>query len=225
MILVLLLNIKNTKIKFSTKFRCVPLASIYKGPPRHWNHIPGVLTAHKLIRQSGLSSCFLGLRIPVRTNWNVNSWRRHLTDYFDQQLPDPIEFRFPLNFDRSRELQSTFVIHASARLYPDNVDKYIEEEVHYQAMLGPFDMKPFDIHISSFMTRAKSDPDSRRTIMDLSFPKGLSINDGVLKDTYLGTDFQMHYPSIDSIIQTFNELGPSAHILKWIIAEVLGIFA
>ena len=50
--------------------------------------------------------------------------------------------------------------------------------------------------------------------MDLSFPKGLSINDGVLKDTYLGTDFQMHYPSIDSIIRTLNELCPSAEIFK-----------
>ena len=50
--------------------------------------------------------------------------------------------------------------------------------------------------------------------MDLSFPKGLSINDGVLKDTYLGTNFQMHYPSIDSIIQTLNALGPSAEIFK-----------
>ena len=36
--------------------------------------------------------------------------------------------------------------------------------------------------------------------MDLSFPKGCSINDGVLKDSYLGTNFQMHYPSVDSII-------------------------
>ena len=50
--------------------------------------------------------------------------------------------------------------------------------------------------------------------MDLSFPKGLSINDGVLKDTYLGTQFQMHYPSVDSIIRTLNEIGPSAHIFK-----------
>ena len=49
--------------------------------------------------------------------------------------------------------------------------------------------------------------------MDLSFPKGFSINDGVLKDTYLGTNFQMHYPSIDSIIRTLNELGP-AEIFK-----------
>ena len=83
---------------------------------------------------------------------------------------------------------------------------------------------PFDIHISPFMTRAKSDSQSRRTIMDLSFPKGLSINDGVLKDTYLAIDFRMHYQSIDSIIQTLNELGPSAEILRSILAELLRIF-
>ena len=203
------------KDQIGTKFGCVPLAPIYvyKGPTTYWHAIPDILTAHKLIRQSGLPN-FLGLRIPVRTNLNVNSWRHHLVDYFDQQLPDLIEFGFPLDFDRSRDLQSTLVNHASARLYPDHVDKYIEEEVGFQAMLGPLDSKPFDVHISPFMTRAKSDSESRRTIMDLSFPKGLSINDGVLKDTYLGTNFQMHYPSIDSIIRKLNELGPSAEIFK-----------
>ena len=203
------------KDQIGTKFGCVPLAPIYvyKGPTTYWHDIPDILTAHKLIGQSGLPN-FWGLRIPVRTNLNVNSWRHHLVDYFDQQLPDLIEFGFPLDFDRSRHLQSTLVNHASARLYPDHVDKYIEEEVGFQAMLGPLDFKPFDVHISPFMTWAKSDSESRRTIMDLSFPKGLSINDGVLKDTYLGTHFQMHYPSIDSIIWRLNELGPSAEIFK-----------
>ena len=81
-------------------------------------------------------------------------------------------------------------------------------------MLGRLESKPFDIHIFPFMTRTKSDSDYQRTIMDLSFPKGLSINDGVLKDTYLGTKFQMHYPSVDSSIGTLNEIGPLAHIFK-----------
>ena len=67
-------------------------------------------------------------------------------------------------------------------------------------MLGPLNIKPFDIHISPFMTRDKSDSNSRRTIMDLSFSKGLSVNDGVLNNTYLRTKFSMHYPSVDSII-------------------------
>ena len=206
---------KKCKEQIGTKFGCVPLAPIYvyKGPTVNWDYIPDVLTAHKLIRQSNLPN-FLGLRIPVRTNLNVDSWRHHLADYFDQQLLDLIQFGFPLDFDRSRDLQSTLVNHTSARLYPEHVDKYIAEEVGFQAMLGPLDNKPFDIHICPFMTREKSDSDARRTIMDLSFPKGYSINDGVLKDTYLSTNFQMHYPSIDSIIRTLNELGPSAEIFK-----------
>ena len=44
------------KDQIGTKFGCVPLAPIYvyKGPTVHWDYIPDVLTAHKLIRQSGL---------------------------------------------------------------------------------------------------------------------------------------------------------------------------
>ena len=73
------------KEQLGTKFGCIPLAPIYvyKGPTRYWDSIPDILTAHKLIRQSGLPN-FLGLRIPVRTNLNVNSWRYHLVDYFVQ---------------------------------------------------------------------------------------------------------------------------------------------
>ena len=156
----------------------------------------------------------MGLRIPVKTNLNIASWRKHLVDYFDHHLPGLVEFGLPLDFDRARDLQSTLVNHASATLYPDHVDNYIQEEVGFQAMLGPLDHKPFDLHISPLMTRGKSDSNSRRTIMDLSFPKGLSVNDGVLNNTYLGTEFQMHYPSVDSIIQTLNEIGPLAHIFK-----------
>ena len=156
------------------KFGCVPLAPIYvyKGRPKVWESVPDVLTAHKLIRDSDLPN-FLGLRIPVETNLNVSSWRKHLVDYFDQQLPDLIEFGFPLDFDRTRDLQSTLVNHTSARLYPDHVVRYIQEEVGFKAMLGPLDIKPFYIYISPFMTRDKSDSNSRKTIMDLSFPKGL----------------------------------------------------
>ena len=43
------------------------------------------------------------------------------------------------------------------------------------------------------MTREKAGSTTTPTIIDLSWPKGASVNDGVLKDSYLGTDFQMHY--------------------------------
>ena len=203
------------KAQIGTKFGCIPLTQIYvyKGEPKTWDPVLDVLTAHRLIRDTGIPN-FLGLRIPVQTNLNIASWSKHLVDYFDQQLLDFIEFGFPLDFDRARDLQSTLVNHASARMYPDHVDKYVQEEVDFQAVLGPLDHEPFDIHISPFMTREKLDSNSRRTIMDLSFSKGLSVNDGILNNIYLHPDFQMQYPSVDSIIQTLNEIGPSAHIFK-----------
>ena len=57
--------------------------------------------------------------------------------------------------------------HTSAQLYPDHIDKYIQEEVGFHAMLGPLDSKPFDVHISPFMSWEKYYSNSRRTIMDL----------------------------------------------------------
>ena len=78
-------------------------------------------------------------------------------------------------------------------------------------MMEPF-RKPFDIHISSFMTREKSGPQPRRNIIVLSRPKGFSVNDGC-KNLYLGTEFQLHYPSVDTIIHQLIKLGPAARLL------------
>ena len=38
--------------------------------------------------------------------------------------------------------------------------------------------------------------------MDLSWPKGLSLNDGVFKYTYLDTDYTCTYPSVDNITES-----------------------
>ena len=41
------------------------------------------------------------------------------------------------------------------------------------------------------------------------------MNDGVLKSTYLGTDFQLHYPLVDTIIRHLKALGPGANICRY----------
>ena len=87
----------------------------------------------------------------------------------------------------------------------------------YKALLGPFGHPPFDLHMSSFMTRPKSGSEFRRTIVDLSWSKGYSVNDGISNKTYLGTEFQLHYPSVDTIIQI---LGPVASIFKVKVSRV-----
>ena len=197
------------------RFGCVPLSPIvtYNGPDIYWDEIPDVLTAHTIIRDSGQAN-FLGKRIPVHTNLKVHNWRKYLVNYFDQQLPDLIAFGFPLSFDRNLNLVSENRNHPSAVQFIDHVDSYIKEELSYKAIIGPFDNQPFKMHVSPFMTREKAGSDTRRTIIDMSWPKGASVNDGVLKDSYLGTTFQMHYPSVDTIIQQVISTGPAAKIFK-----------
>ena len=59
------------------------------------------------------------------------------------------------------------------------------------------------------MTREKNGLD-KRTIIDLSWPKGLSVYDGIKADIFLGIQFEMHYPLVDHIVDPLNCLGPAA---------------
>ena len=70
------------------------------------------------------------------------------------------------------------------------------------------------------MVRDKQDSSTKRTIMDLSWPKGASVNTAVQKDIYLGTQYILNYLSIDSITDALVKLGPAALIYKIDISRV-----
>ena len=55
----------------------------------------------------------------------------------------------------------------------------------------------------------------------LIFPKESSVNDGVLKDSYLGTRLQIYYFSVGSIMWNLTALGPTAKIFKVNISQTL----
>ena len=60
---------------------------------------PSILQAYKLDKMG--CQIFLICRIPVQIQLNPERWKYHLTDYWGKQLPDLIEFAFPLDFDRN----------------------------------------------------------------------------------------------------------------------------
>ena len=60
------------------------------------------------------------------------------------------------------------------------------------------------------MTRDKHNSQWRRTIVDLSWPCGASVN--VQKDTYLNSKFALTYPSVDQIVDRIIQLGPGTLI-------------
>ena len=80
--------------------------------------------------------------------------------------------------------------------------------------MGLFNEHPFPCHISPFLTREKQNSVNRRVILDLSFPVGQSVKDGVAQDRYLGTYFELNYPSVDTIVNNLKTLGPEALLYK-----------
>ena len=118
-------------------------------------------------------------------------------------------------------LGSTLDNHTSANNYFEEVDRYIQEELSFEAMIGPFDDPTFPLHISPLMTRDKAGSDKRRTIVDLIWPKGLSVNNGVSNCSYLGTQFELTYLTIDSIVSTLKRPGPATKIFKIDISRAL----
>ena len=51
-------------------------------------------------------------------------------------------------------------------------------------------------------------------ILDLSFLVGQSINDGVAKDKYLDSYFQLKHLSVDDVVYKFKQLGTNALLYK-----------
>ena len=173
-----------------------------------------LITIHNYVKETKKFN-FMGAQICVPSQLNVDKWQTYLEGYWDKQLPFLLRYGFPLDFDHNTPLRSQHKNHSSATDFPQHVEKYFKEEGKFGAIHGPFSTPPLDnFHISPCMTREKPDSDSRRVIVDLSYPEGQSVNAGVSKDQYLGTPFLLTLPSIDVITQKVKKLGKGSLLYK-----------
>lgn len=146
---------------------------------------------------------FMLCRTPLKTGLQIPIWRRELSDYSDKHICDFLDFGWPLGYTSGAFPSGPGKNHQSALAYPEHVQEYINKEVSHNAIVGPFSMIPFTrFHISPLMTREKKGTsDSRRVIMDLSFPHGTSVNTGIPKDEYLGHPTGLTYAKIDDLVR------------------------
>ena len=133
------------------------------------SHDYSPIEMNKIIRKTGKPN-FLQARLPVVSQLHIDKWQSLLTDYWDQQLLQLLQFGFPLYFNRCCPLQHEVGKHSSANEFPADVDIYIEEECKFGALLGPFDVNPIKNAHSS---------------LDLSWQLGASVNSGIDKNMYL----------------------------------------
>ena len=82
--------------------------------------------------------------------------------------------------------------------------------------MGPYQKIPFEgpIGISPLSTRPKKNSQERRVILDLSFPIGNAVNDGIPKDSYLGLKAQLTFPKTDQLALRIFQLGKGCLLFK-----------
>jgi len=98
----------------------------------------------------------------------------------------------------------------SADANPDVVDKYLSEEVQKGRILGPFNSLPLEnLQCQPIGIVPKKQPGKFRTIMDLSYPDGSSINDFIDKE-----ELSLKYVTIDKAIEFIQFLGQGCFLSK-----------
>ena len=124
-----------------------------------------------------------------------------------------IKFGFPLDFNHTCDLGQYTGNHSSANDFPKDIEAYLYEKLSYGALLGPFETNPIKGgHCSPFMTRSK--PNRHRVIVDLSWPIGASVNVSIDKSSYLTSNFDLTFPTVDDITSELKRLGRGPLLYK-----------
>ena len=184
-------------------------------PPVSEMDVEHLLLTHKLVVESGVPN-FLDCRIPVYSTFHMHEWSFLLQDYHDNIICEFLEYGWPIGYECKKMPANDPRNHSRAHKFPHHVDKFICKEVELGATIGPFVENPFhsNIVISPLNTVEKKESEERRVILDLSWPIGQSVNEGIDKHNYLGEQIQVTYPTIDTLCQMVLNKGKGCLLYK-----------
>ena len=170
----------------------------------------------EVVRKGGYPNRW-GACIPIESGWNLDIMKELLSDYQDKEVVDWLRYGWPSG--RLPTLQPpgwSMKNHKGASDFPEELQKYIDKEKNYGAVMGPFRKIPFkgNIGISPLSTRPKKGSADRRVILDLSFPIGQAVNDGIPKDTYMGFAAKLTFPKMDDFGLRIYKLGKACCMFK-----------
>ena len=174
------------------------------------------IAIHSLVKKSGVPN-FLGCRIPALSNFNIQYIRQNATDYPDQEVIEFLEYGFPISYQGTNPNRTFCSNHKGAREFPSEIDSYLAKESKKGAILGPFDTNPFrgsNLTLSPLNSVPKSDTSKRRIILDLSYPPGEGINDGISREEFLGTPYKLTLPGVDDLCTIICKLRPGCLLWK-----------
>ena len=143
------------------------------------------------------------------------NWTEFIAAHPDQEYASYVQTGllsgFRIGFDRlSVPLQSSTRNHPSACENEGQVRGYIAAEREAGSLVGPLCQSDLTgIHTSPIGLVPKSEPNQWRMIVDLSFPFGRSVNDGISS-----TLASVSYSSVDDAVRRILHLGKGTQLVK-----------
>jgi len=145
----------------------------------------------------------------------VSEWSQGLTSHpdaaFSAHIMNGITNGFRIGYSTvASQLSTTPHNLMSAMAHPEVVHKYLDRECKAGRLRGPF--IPTDlpgVHCSPFGVIREKGVDAWRLIVDLSSPKGRSVNDGIKEDLA-----SLSYVTIDDVCNKILKLGQGTSMAK-----------
>ena len=171
---------------------------------------------NQLIARAPTRPCIPSTACIISTPLNLHHWscslesypNRALADFFLQGISEGFRIGFSYGSNHLKPSQSNL---AGAHSHPNVVEDYLQAEVSLRRVAGPFlsSLLP-NCQISRFGVILKNhQPGKWRLIVDLSHPKGKSVNDGIPKHLC-----SLKYITLEDAVQQILTLGPGTLLAK-----------
>ena len=174
------------------------------------------IAMHEAVVKGGYPNRW-GARLPVNSRWNLQRFEELLGSYEDIEVVEWLSYGWPTGrLPTLPQPTWNYKNHKGAVEFPEQLQKYITKESKYGAIMGPFQKIPFhdNIGISPLSKRPKKGTMDHRIILDLSFPIGEAVSDGISKDTYLGFEAKLTFPKTDDFAFRIFQLGKGCYMFK-----------
>lgn len=181
--------------------------------------LTNLVEVNKKVRESGLSNAE-GLQIPLRTKLNVKFIAEMVRNSTHEKIVKYLRFGWPLGHNGRKLPPEAKRNHKGVTDFPMETMEYLQKEKLRGRVFGPNDQKQFSGKngISPLNSVPRKNDTKRRFILDLSFPKGNSINEGIDKNYYEGEEVKLKYPTVDDLVHLIfkrKKANPGQKILLW----------
>ena len=147
---------------------------------------------------------------PLRLNLLAPYLSRHPDPRFAEYVAHGLSYGFHIGFSRALPLRPATRNHPSSTDKPMVISSHVQDELRLGRLSGPIPQSLVSsVHTSPIGLVPKPHSEKYRLIVDLSFPRSHSVNDGISS-----LNCSLQYASVDEAVSVITQLGRGTHLIK-----------